>query len=59
MRYWADPAIAPPYQYLGPDDQPIKVKCDLRDLCVRLSSDLIFCIHRIQSSLLLNWWGGV
>ena len=32
-------------QYLGPDDQPIEVKTDLRDLGVRLSCDLSFSIH--------------
>ena len=66
MRYWADAAKAPPYQYLGPDDQPIKVKSDLRDLGVRLSSDLSFSIHIentvISASKLVGWglrtfWG--
>ena len=38
MRYWADPAKAPDYQYSGPDSKPIKVKTDLRDLGVQLSS---------------------
>ena len=38
MRNWADPAKAPDYQYSGPDSKPIKVKTDLRDLGVQLSS---------------------
>ena len=45
MRYWADPAKAPAFQYLGPDSQPIEIKTDLRDLGVQLSSDLSFSIH--------------
>ena len=45
MRYWSDHAKAPQFQYLGPDDQPIEVKTDLRDLGVRLSCDLSFSIH--------------
>ena len=60
MRYWADPVKAPPYQYLGPDDQPIKVKSDLRDLGVRLSSDLSFSIHienTVISAFKLEEWG--
>ena len=60
MRYWADPAKAPPYQYLGPDDHPIKFKSDLRDLGVRLSSDLTFSIHienTVTASAKLVGWG--
>ena len=45
MRYWADPMKAPAFQYKGPDEKPIKVKTDLRDLGVQLSSDLSFKIH--------------
>ena len=32
LRYWAEPDKAPPFQYLAPDNQPIEVKSDLRDL---------------------------
>ena len=45
LRYWADPDKAPPFQYLAPDSQPIEVKTDLRDLGVRISSNLSFSIH--------------
>ena len=48
MRYWADPAKAPDYQYSGPDSKPIKVKTDLRDLGV---SDLSFIIYTVTA-----WW---
>ena len=40
LRYWADPAQAPPFQFLGPDGQPIQVKSDLSDLGVQLSSKI-------------------
>ena len=60
MRYWADPAKAPIFQYLGPDGEPIAVKTDLRDLGVRLSSDLSFSIHienTVASASKLVGWG--
>ena len=60
MRYWSDPAKAPPFQYLGPDDQPIEVKSDLRDLGVRLSSSLNFSIHienTVAAASKLVGWG--
>ena len=50
LRYWADPNKAPLFQYLAPDGQPIEVKSDLRDLGVRISSDLSFNI-RIQNTV--------
>ena len=50
LRYWADPDKAPPAQYLAPDGQPIKVKEDLRDLGVQISSNLSFSIH-IQNTV--------
>ena len=60
MRYWADPAKAPIFQYLGPDGEPIAVKTDLRDLGIRLSSDLSFSIHienTVASASKLVGWG--
>ena len=42
LRYWPDPDKAPPFQYLAPDNQHIQVKKDLRDLGVRISSNLSF-----------------
>ena len=36
LRYCADPTMAPKFQYLAPDSQPIKVKEDLRDLGVMI-----------------------
>ena len=50
LRYWADPETAPLFQYLAPDGQPIEVKSNLRDLGVRISSDLSFNIH-IQNTV--------
>ena len=50
LRYWADPNKAPNFQYLASDSQPIKVKEDLRDLGVRISSNLSFSIH-IQNTI--------
>ena len=35
----------PEFKYLGPDDSPVKVKTNLRDLGVQLSSDLSFKVH--------------
>ena len=40
LRYWPDPDKALPFQYLAPDNQHIHVKKDLRDLVVRISSNL-------------------
>ena len=60
MRYWADPTQAPDYQYLGPDSKPIKVKTDLRDLGVQLSSDLSFSIHienTVTAASRIAGWG--
>ena len=60
LRYWSDPAKAPDFQYLSPDDKPIKVKTDLRDLGVQLSSNLSFSIHienTIAGASKLVGWG--
>jgi hypothetical protein len=60
LRYWAHPESAPQYQYLAPDDQPIKVKTDLRDLGVQLSSNLSFNIHienTVTAASKLVGWG--
>ena len=60
MRYWADTTKAPDYQYLGPDSKPIKVKTDLRDLGVQLSSDLSFSIHienTVTAASRIAGWG--
>ena len=60
LRFWADPGKAPPIQYLAPDSNPIIVKSDLRDLGVRISSNLSFDIH-IENTVLagskLVGWG--
>ena len=45
LRYFAVQEKAPDYQYLSPDNKPIQVKSDLRDLGVQLSSSLNFNIH--------------
>ena len=60
MRYWADPEVAPSFQYHGPDDQPIQVKTNLRDLGVQLSSNLSFGIHienTVTAASKLVGWG--
>ena len=60
LRYWADPEKAPPFNYLAPDGQPIEVKSDLRDLGVRISSDLSFNIHiqnTVTAASKLVGWG--
>ena len=60
MRYWADPAKAPAFQYLGPDSQPIEIKTNLRHLGVQLSSDLSFSIHienTVTAASKLVGWG--
>ena len=51
---------APSFQYKGPDEKPIKVKTDLRDLGVQLSSDLSFKIHIeniIAAASRIGGWG--
>ena len=45
VRYWTNPANAPTFQYLSPDNKPIKVKSNLRDLGIQLSSSLNFSIQ--------------
>ena len=59
LRYWADPEKAPPFQYLAPDSNPIEVKSDLRDLGVRISSNLSFSLHIentvLAASKLVGW----
>ena len=60
MRYWADPEVGPSFQYHGPDDEPIQVKTDLRDLGVQLSSNLSFGIHienTVTAASKLVGWG--
>ena len=60
LRYWADIEKAPSVQYLAPDKQPILVKSDLRDLVVRLCSDLSFSIHienTVTAASKLVGWG--
>ena len=60
LRDWADLDKAPTFQYLAPDSQAIKVKEDLRDLGVRISSNLSFSIHiqnTITAASKLVGWG--
>ena len=45
IRYSLDPNSAPSFQYLSPDLSHIEKKENLRDLGVRLSSDLSFALH--------------
>ena len=42
LRFWSNRDSAPDYQYLGPDKEPIREKGSLKDLGVRISSDLTF-----------------
>ena len=60
LRYWAHAESDPQFQYLAPDDQPIKVKTNLRDLGVQLSSNLCFNIHienTVTAASKLAGWG--
>ena len=60
LRYWPDPDKAPPFQYLAPDNQHIQVKEDLRDLGVRISSNLSFKTHienTVTGASRLVGWG--
>ena len=60
LRYWSDPSKAPDYHYLAPDKQEIKVKSELRDLGVQLSSSLSFKVHiehTITAASRLVGWG--
>ena len=45
IRYSLSPESAPMFQYLSPDSSNIDQKDNLRDLGVRLSSDLSFNLH--------------
>ena len=45
LRYTTDLVQAPDFQYLGPDNSDLCKKEDLRDLGVRISSDLTFDIQ--------------
>ena len=45
IRYSLTPESAPKFQYLSPDSSIIEQKDNLRDLGVRLSSDLSFNLH--------------
>ena len=60
IKYCADQAKFPDFQYLGPDSSPIKEKYDLRDLGIQLSSNLSFNIHiqnTVTASSRLVGWG--
>ena len=60
LRYWAGSDSAPTFSYLAPDSQPIEVKADLRDLGVRISSNLSFDIHienTVTAASKLVGWG--
>ena len=60
LRFWADPEKVPSFQYLAPDNSPIAVKSDLRDLGIRISSNLSFTTHienTIQAGSKLVGWG--
>ena len=55
LRFWADHEDGPPVQYLAPNNTNIEVKSDLRDLGVRVSSNLNFNTQFIlRISVLLN-----
>ena len=45
IRYATNPSSAPPYQYSAPDASAIQQSDNLRDLGVRVSSDLSFSLH--------------
>ena len=60
LRFWSDPTKVPPVEYIAPDKQPIQVKSDLRDLGIRISSNLNFNIHienTVQAASKLVGWG--
>ena len=45
VRFWLDHDLAPDILYMGPDGGPIEEKDSLRDLGVRVSSDLSFTLQ--------------
>ena len=60
IRYAADPDMAPTFQYRGPDLSSIEKKDNLRDLGVRLSSDLSFTLQiekAVSSASQMVGWG--
>ena len=60
IRYVADTDSAPSFQYTAPDTTPIEQKDNLRDLGVRLSSDLSFSLQiekAVTSASQMVGWG--
>ena len=60
IRYWSDPLQAPNFNYVAPDNTPIEVKSNLRDLGVQLSDNLSFKLHIenvVASASRLVGWG--
>ena len=60
VRYWSNQTQAPSFQYISPDNKPIEVKTNLRDLGVQLSSSLNFKLHidnTITAASRLVGWG--
>ena len=59
LRFWTKREEAPVFSYLAPDNCPIEEKSDLRDLGVRISSDLTFKLQvdlAIQSANQMGGW---
>ena len=60
LRFWPNPALAPEFDYVGPDGSNIEVKDNLKDLGVHISSDLSFTVHVekvVSAASKLAGWG--
>jgi hypothetical protein len=59
LRFWPGPVLKPSNSYLDPDGNPIEEKKSLRDLGVKISSDLSFSVHIEEvvagASKLVGW----
>ena len=60
MRYTASTQPPPDFQYLAPDSSHIEQKSDLRDLGVRMSTDLTFSLqveNVVTTAIQMVGWG--
>ena len=60
IRFWPNQTDIPQFNYLGPDDEPIEVKQNLKDLGVQISADLSFNLQvekTVSAASKMAGWG--